>query len=257
MALLINRFISELAKEDPNNGTGGIAKGSHFEVRFGFPRGLTGGKSFNLIEKLSLRCDSISFPSRAPLTSNIKYFGPERKQVYGFDASPVTATILLSQNFVERDFFLAWQDISVGRSRTTGVTQAKEFLVGYYDDYIAPIDLLKYNEFGKVTYVTRLIDAYPSFVGEVGTDWSSDDPLKINVTFNYRFFQDAGADVDSIKNAAIDSAISAEARDVFTEPERLDPRVIALIRSAAAGSDAFKKQASGSLSALLNSQIGR
>jgi len=138
-----------------------------------------------------LRCDSISFPSRAPLTSNIKYFGPERRKVYGYDSAPVTATVILSQNMIERELFLRWQDLAVGTARNPnqqGSGTANSFLVGYYKNYTADVEIIKYNDAGFKTQTTTLIEAFPGFVGEVGTAWDSEDILKINVTLNYRYF---------------------------------------------------------------------
>jgi hypothetical protein len=93
-------------------------------------------------ETLSLRCDSISFPSRAPLTTDVKYFGPTTKRIYGYDAAPITATIILSQNMIEREMMLMWQDIAVGSARRSRRTNAPAFLVGYYSDYTMPIQII-------------------------------------------------------------------------------------------------------------------
>lgn len=222
MAIELNRFTSEILNQNPLTRQGGLAKGSHFDVLFSFPTKLNTGARES--EVLTLRCDSISFPSRAPLTSDVKHFGPTSKRIYGFDAAPVTATIILSQNMIERDLFLAWQDIAVGDSRQTKDSQAGSFLVGYYENYVCDITIRKYNESGFVTAKTLLIDAYPSFVGEVGTDWGSDEFLKVNVTFTYRYFVDdveggfgADARFTSLFKAAVNGRFEEEAKEVGKE----------------------------------------
>jgi len=218
MPIQLNRFTSEVLNQNPITREGGLAKSSHFEVRFGFPTRLNVGARED--EVLSLRCDSISFPSRAPLSSDVKHFGPTTKRIYGFDSAPITATIILSQNMVERDLFLRWQDIAVGDSRRSRDSQAGSFLVGYYENYVSDITINKYNESGFKTVSTKLIDAYPSFVGEVGTSWDSDDFLKVNVTFTYRYFTDeieGGFGIDGRLAALFKSAVNGRFEDEAKE----------------------------------------
>ena len=226
MALELNRFTSELFAENPITGDGGVARGSHFEVRFNFPNAL--GNEPRRTESLALRCDSISFPSRAPLTSNIKYFGPERRKVYGYDSAPVTATVILSQNMIERELFLRWQDLAVGTARNPnqqGSGTANSFLVGYYKNYTADVEIIKYNDAGFKTQTTTLIEAFPGFVGEVGTAWDSEDILKINVTLNYRYFTDEprggnlGLDprLIGIFQSVVNGRFEQEAREIASE----------------------------------------
>ena len=178
------------------------------------------------VQNLTLRCDSVAFPSRVALTSNIKYFGPEKRMAYGYDSAPVTATVLLSQNMFERELFLKWQDLALGRARQRGNGHgtASSFLVGYYDKYTADIEIIKYNDAGIKTATTALIEAFPSFVGEVGTDWGSQDILKINVTFNYRYSTDrirgdVGPDpvLAGLFQAAVNGDFSREAREAVSE----------------------------------------
>lgn len=232
MPLELNRFTSEILNQNPLTREGGLAKGSHFEVQFNFP-GILGATGREM-EILSLRCDSIAFPSRSPLSSDIKYFGPTTKRIYGYDAAPITATILLSQNLVERDLFLRWQDIAVGDARLQAQShsgQAGNFLVGYYDNYIAPITINKYNESGFKTASTTLVEAYPSFVGEVSGDWGSDDFLKVNVTFSYRYF------TDKIENGF----------------PQLDPRLVSLFKSAVNGR--FDDEAKEAGKEIINTEV--
>ena len=246
MALLINDFVSQVVNKD------GLAKGSHFSVTFTMPQQLADVYR-TTTETLSLRCESISFPSRAPLTSNVKYFGPERRMVYGYDAAPVTATLLLSESMAERDFFLAWQDIAVGYARQIpGGSTGYGFLNGFYQDYTCKVIITKWNERGQRTHNTQLIEAFPQFVGEVAGSWSDQDVARVNVTLQYRYFTEGSIGIEAIENRAIDQKINQALSSDFKESVGLDPRVIALIRSAAAGDKAFRKQASGSLEAIIN-----
>lgn len=249
MALLVNDFVQQVINKD------GLAKGSHFAVTFTMPPQLA-DLYRTTVETLSLRCESISFPSRAPLTSNIKYFGPERRMVYGYDAAPITASILLSESMAERDLFLAWQDIAVGYARQIqGGSSGFGFLTGYYQDYTCKLIITKFNERGERTHNTQLIEAFPQFVGEVAGSWGDGDFARVNVTFQYRYFTEGSSGIESAENRVIDAKINAALNSDFKETVGLDPRILALIRSAQAGDKAFRKQASGSLSALINNGL--
>mgnify|MGYP000032362040 CR=1 FL=1 len=246
MALLINEFTEQVLKK------GGLAKGSHFEVTFTMPPALADIYR-TTVENLSLRCESIAFPSRAPLTSNVKYFGPERRMVYGYDAAPVTATVLLSESMAERELFLAWQDEAVGYARQIqGGSPGVGFLTGYYEDYTCKVIITKFSETGERTHTTQLVEAFPQFVGEVSGSWSDQDFARVNVTFQYRYFQNNSVGIEATQNRLIDQKIQDALNSDFKETVGLDPRVIALIRSAAAGNKAFRKQASGSIEAIVN-----
>jgi len=244
MPIQLNRFTSEILNQNSFSGEGGLAKGSHFEVRITFPSKvdstISGAGSAlpglptqitdvvpsigsaRTTETLSLRCDSIAFPSRAPLTTDVKYFGPTTKRIYGYDAAPITASIILSQNMIEREMMLLWQDIAVGTARRSRATNAPAFLTGYYSDYTVPVKIIKYNESGLKTHETILEEAYPQFVGEVGVDWGNDDMLKVNVTFAYKNFTDKpkngiapDARLTSLFQAALNGNLEREAGEVL------------------------------------------
>jgi len=228
MPIRLNSFTSEILNQNSFTREGGLAKSSHFEVLIDVPNVLTSlSPTSRASDVLSLRCDSISFPSRAPLTTDIKHFGPISKRVYGYDAAPVTATFILSQNMFERELMLQWQDLSVGSARIeeNGMGNAGAFLTGYYSDYTHPIQIIKYNESGFETHRTTLYEAFPQFVGEVGVDWGTDDFLKVNVTFAYRFFADkpkgtigeTNPALISLFKAALNGNLEREAREIANE----------------------------------------
>jgi len=183
MAFGINNFVESVIKGR------GVAKASHFEVTFATPRGLVGRDT--TARELTLRCDNISFPTRTAFSSDIKYYGPQKKHYYGYDTSPVTATFILSENMIERDFFLSWQDIAIGRVRKT-ISQSRigGFNVGYRDDYVSDITISKFDEGSNLRLQSRLIEAFPTSVQEVGVNWNDDGILRTSVTFDYYYFQE-------------------------------------------------------------------
>lgn len=188
MAFRISDFASSLNR-------GGVAKSSLFEVRFVPPVML--GTRQTTARELIFRCENIVIPSRALNTKEVNYYGNQRKYVYGSQPPDVTASFIMSEDLIERDFFMDWQDQAVGRSRSTNQVLGG-FNIGYYDFYKCDkIEIIKYNEVGDRVQQTNLIDAYPVFIGEVGMSWADDSILKLNVTFTYHRFVDVPISTES------------------------------------------------------------
>lgn len=168
----------------------GVSKASLFDVRFAPPRGLVGANE--TLRELSLRCDSVSLPNRASASIPIKYYGNVKKHYYGtIDPTPITITVILSQNLAERDLFLTWQDVALGRIRKPfNAPRLGNFNIGYYKNYVSNVEINKYDESGNLAMVTKLVDAYPSIVGESALSWSDTEIMKMNVTFDYYYFQE-------------------------------------------------------------------
>jgi len=101
----VNEFSAEIAKS-------GVARTSNFLVEIGAPEGL-------LIDTKSmpLRIEQVSIPSRTLTTFAQNYYGPPREIPYRYTSAPVSLTILLSEDMREREFFMQWQDLFVGRRR--------------------------------------------------------------------------------------------------------------------------------------------
>ena len=84
----------------------------------------------------------------------------------------------------QKKLFDAWQEIIIN-SRTGNV--------GFFDDYSCSVTISKYSsnvddpDGSTADYAVRLLDAWPSIVGEVQLSHSAgNEVLKLPVTFMYR-----------------------------------------------------------------------
>lgn len=191
MAFSVTDFSSHLSRR-------GVARPSLFEVRFNAPNSLSSRRE--TLESLKFRCDSASFPGRSAFSSDVKHYGPIRKQYYGYNAQAVTLSFILSESMVERDFFMSWQDTALGRVRRGG-QKLGGFDIGYYDNYVADFVVRKFGESGEVKQESRFIDAFPSTITEVAASWGDDGLSRVSVTFDYHYF------FETIKEPEVDEEI--------------------------------------------------
>ena len=96
------------------------------------------------VAALPLRIERVSMPRRSIETiGNTQFHGPERKIAYGVTYSNINLDILLSENMIEREIFMRWQDAMFARgTRTNG----RFYDSAYYDDYKGQFEIYQYAE---------------------------------------------------------------------------------------------------------------
>ena len=96
----------------------------------------------------------------------------------------------------------AYEDVSLGFYVNGDMKELKVFQnwmklmidpktnhVGFYDDYKATVSIKNLNQQQDTALTTTLHDAYPKTLSPIGLDYgSTDDILKIDVTFTYRHY---------------------------------------------------------------------
>lgn len=174
----ILRFFSNLRK-------GGVASTATFEVMINAPDG-----NRDQERDLLFRCSSVDLPGRGIQTKeSVTYGAPYNVAVSG-TGNTCEVEIILSENLVERDYILKWQDKILGNHRS-GRTSGNMWDIGYYSDYVRTLDIYKINDLDEIVHETRLIDAYPATVGTLQMSWDQGAAiLRLPVTFSYRYFTD-------------------------------------------------------------------
>ena len=218
MAFNVEYFASEL-------GRTGVARQSHFIFVVNLPNPVSnpgifeneiGQKFKRIIEDrnsgleffsteysshLALRCDRVSMPGRIVISSPYKEgnLGLIREYPTNVVYQPVDASFILSKNLEEKVFFEAWQDLIVGHHRTDdNDLQAKS--LNYLANFTRTCEILQFEEVPqpdaqgvlgfKGIYKISLKEAYPRTIQDMQGDWGSTDIQRLNVVFDYKYYQD-------------------------------------------------------------------
>lgn len=195
MTLNITQLTSQLNKS-------GVAKASHFEVQVMLPP--IGGNSFvgpsrafddSVMRGLTFRVESCEIPGRTMATTEHRFrnYGPVNKIPYSQIYGDVTMTILMSEDLREKEAMEIWQDTIQNTGtfieeydRTAGVVP---YNTRYFDDYTGTVIIRQYGEAGQLRSIHTLLEAYPIIVTPMTLTWSSDETLKLPVTFAYRHYK--------------------------------------------------------------------
>lgn len=194
MAFNINDFTSNI------NETGGVAQQHTFMVRILPPASSSANPAVNdFYRHLSFRCDATTFPGRAIQSADSRYgtWG-NRKSGGSATYADVGTTIIVSNDFREREFFLDWQDEIVGDHRKEPTLDADErsrsFYTGYYDNYVTRVEILQYDMSSQSVndwvYRCVLEEAFPIQVNPMSASWESADVQKIDILWAYYYFTD-------------------------------------------------------------------
>lgn len=183
MAFNVYSFLGTLSKS-------GISKASDYVVRVNFPS--KARSSFKAgLQDLELRAESVELPGRTVITTPYRDVGVPREIGYSAIYPPISITFLVSRDMRERVLFTNWQDVIVGDTRKIQVADGRSFNAGYYKDYIADIEIIKYNETGNPNLRVKLIEAYPRTVNQMTLAYSDSEALRLTVTFQYRHFTES------------------------------------------------------------------
>lgn len=139
----VSEFSAEIGKK-------GLAKPNLFSVMITLPDAL---KYLFDTSAIPLRVESASIPSRSLMTLTQRYYGPERRIPYSFMNSTMRLNVILSESMVEREIFMAWQELAVsgggyGGPRNSGNRRPREGMYNatYYDEIIGLVDIMQFAE---------------------------------------------------------------------------------------------------------------
>ena len=131
---------------------------------------------------VSLRVESILLPGRNLSTvSDTNIYGPSREIVDGVTyAEDIKISFQASSDLGERRFFEEWQKLAFDE---------KSWNVGYYNDYIAQIDLYLLDRQDKRRFGVKLWECFPKTIdGTELNQGSNNEIIKNDVNFSFRYW---------------------------------------------------------------------
>ena len=184
-------FSVETFKAKLDSG-GGPAYGDRYHIAFNPPSAVMAEATammqhegtMNVTQRLSWLCDTINIPSRSLTTSEFRTYGLPVKRPYGSVYTESQMEFLCTRNMGEKKFFDAWLNY---------IFNNNSYDVAYYDKYVTDIDIYHLprsvstaSDLSKSTYHIKLIEAYPTLVGEISMNHTATEILKIPITFTYK-----------------------------------------------------------------------
>jgi hypothetical protein len=185
----VNKMVTTINKS-------GIAKGAHFEVQVVPPA----NKDFDaaVTENLLYRCDSVDLPGRTLQTLDHRFtnYGPMNKVPYMAQYGDVSASIILSEDLREKEFFEVWHNLiqntgsfEVGGSDTlNGRYSNAQFNNKYHSSYIGTVIIRQYGSSGDLRSIHTLREAFPINMNPITMNWEDDAPSRLSVGFAYRYY---------------------------------------------------------------------
>lgn len=180
----ISEFSAEIGKR-------GVAKPNYFSVMLTVPNSIRG---FFETSHIPLRIESASLPARSLMTTEQRYHGPTRKIPYMFQTEPMRLRVLLSENMIEREIFMAWQDMAISAGGRASYRRAmgRPLKVGgfdstFYDEMIGQVDIMQFAESPKyqtpsaVSAASSVIRGGADLQSLVGDVISAFNPLNQNI----------------------------------------------------------------------------
>lgn len=149
----VSEFSSEIGKR-------GLAKPSYFSVMITLPNSIRG---FFDTSHIPLRIESASLPPRSLMTIDQNYHGPTRRIPYRHTNTPMRLKIALSDNMIEREIFMAWQDLAISSGGISSYRrgQGKAVKRGgfdstFYDEMVGRVSLMQFAENPKFQVPTGI-----------------------------------------------------------------------------------------------------
>lgn len=136
---------------------------------------------------LTYYAESVTMPGVELGTTNINFGGPIMKVPVSTDYREVTTTFIVDDDMRQKMFFDAWVNYINPKEN--------KFDFRYRDDYIGEIDIVQISEDGnRVSYGCKLYEAYPVIIGDIRGSWAESEPVRLDVTFSYRYWRSLNAD---------------------------------------------------------------
>lgn len=161
----------------------GVARNNQYRVIISPPilQDLTGVASlaFDMfaMKTIDTLCDSVTMPGRNISTTEYTVGAQTLKTPYTFINSEVSASFILTNDGLVREFFEAWMN---------NIFDPKNYVAYYKEQYTSDIIISQVDQNGIPVYTVKLENAYPTNINEYTlSNAEENSATRIEVTFAY------------------------------------------------------------------------
>ena len=175
MAFNINQFRSQM--------TGDGARPNLFEVVLKFPALVSG----NAADKFRFMCKAAAIPASSIGSVEVAYFGRTLKFAGNRPTFPdLQLQIINDEDFVIRTAFQQWLNLINSHAGNVQSFANNNNASGYLQDAI----VTQFGKNGSELKKYRFVSCFPTELGEIALDWSSNDQIEeYNVTLAYQWWE--------------------------------------------------------------------
>lgn len=160
--------------------TKGLSRTNRFTVDFTPPRAM--GEN---TKRCLLFCEKATIPGINFATTQNRTFGEFRETPYDRLFDPVTLTFHVDRNMTVKKIFDDWIYV---------IQDPKSKSFAWYSEYISPLTIRVQDLEDKVHYELVCHEAYPKSIGQIQLDAESKDTMRLDVTFQYKYWTAAQID---------------------------------------------------------------
>ena len=155
---------------------GNLARPNLFKVHI-FTNGVK-SPSMDFKKGLAFKCHTATIPGLDIATTDKDF----SYRSYGYQKmyADVSLSFYCGEELRELEFLQNWMKL---------IIQPSDNRVGYYNDYIGNIDIIKLDRQQKPVMTTHLIDAYPKNISALELGYgTNDEVMSVSATFTYRYY---------------------------------------------------------------------
>jgi hypothetical protein len=169
------------------NQVSGFAKTNRFFVKFNLDGLFDGLTSLDYANYLTFRCESVDFPGRELSVTDARIYGPIYKIPTISSYPDVNMTLLCDSSLSQKQLFEIWMN---------RINPKTSYDFEYRESYVRTIEIHQINEINDVMHTIELVNAFPTSVASLQSNWADDGYHKLQVTFAYDYWKSS---VDKIQ----------------------------------------------------------
>lgn len=158
---------------------------------------------YGAMPDLNLQCEAAELPGRDIPMIEYRHYGFIRRIPHMNQYGQASFTFYCAGDMWEKKLFDAWLDLMI--PTTSGLVTYPETDSGAHN-YDTDIFVNQYDMTGALQYQTKLIEAMPTSISPLPTNWATDDVHRLTVNFVFKKW--TTVDTQNITNNPITNAVN-------------------------------------------------